>query len=187
MPNPYETDWSNIDLDTDSWRSLIDGMTFEKFITEIDSYAFRDDKEEVAKYFEKRLREITSEAREIFVMNVDNIIAHVNRDAIAEALEAEREAKDQQAMEAILADFHSNSRQWRPISQEKFDYMLECLPPIRMGRGGFVNSEPWDSLPDGEDIYFVALQANGAYYATLGTLAEWDYGSLTSTTDIPKW
>ena len=184
MFNPYETDWSNIDLDTDSWRSLIDGMTFEKFITEIDSYAFRDDKEEVAKYFEKRLREITSEAREIFAMNVDNIIAHVNRDAIAEALEAEREAKDQQAMEYLLADFHSNSRQWRPISQEKFDYMLECLPPIRsMGRGGFVNSEPWDF--DGEDIYFVALQANGAYYATLGTLAEWDSKKLTLD-DIPK-
>ena len=187
MPNAYKTDWSNIDLEREGWQPLIDGMTFDTFIAELDSCSFRDDKEEVAKYFEKRLREITSEAREIFAMNVDNIIAHVNRDAIAEALEAEREEKDQQAMEAILADFHSNSRQWRTISPEKFNYMLECLPPARRGRGGFVNSEPWDSLDDGEDIYFVALQANGAYYATLGTLAEWDYGSLTSTTDIPKW
>ena len=187
MPNPYETGWSNIDLEREGWRSLIDSMTFDQFIVEIDSCSFRDDKKAVSEYFEKRLREIASEARKIFAMNVDNIIAHVNRDAIVEALNADREARDQEAMDLILADFSSNTRQWRPISPEKFNYMLECLPPARMGRGGFVNSEPWDSLDNGEEIYFVALQANGGYYATLDTLAEWDSKDLTLTDDIPKW
>ena len=179
-------DWSNVNLQRYGDCEIISGKTFDILILEAENLN-PSTRETISAHFEKCLRDVVSEARKIFYDNLDNIIAHVNRDAIAEALEAEREKKDQQAMEAILADFHSNSRQWRPISQEKFDYMLECLPPIRMGRGGFVNSEPWDSLPDGEDIYFVALQANGAYYATLGTLAEWDYGSLTSTTDIPKW
>jgi hypothetical protein len=187
MPKPFETDWSNIDLGREGWRSLIDGMTFDGFLTEIDSCSFRNNKELVSAYFEKRLREIASEAREIFRMNVDNIIVHVNRDAIAEALEAEREAKDREVMDQILLDFHSNTRQWRPISQEKFDYMLECLPPIRMGRGGFINSEAWSSLHSGEEVYFVALKGNGICYATLGTVAEWDSKALDLMYDIEKW
>lgn len=185
--NPFATDWSNIDLENEGWQSLIDGMTFASFLVEIDSCSFRDNKEEVSKYFEKRLYEIVSEAREIFAMNIDNIIAYANRHAIAEAFESEREAKDQKVLYQILLDFHKNARVWRPISQEKFNYMLECLPPIRMGRGGFVNSEAWTFLRNGEEVYFVALKGNGQCYATVGTLTEWDSKALDLMYDIPKW
>lgn len=189
MSNPFETDWSNVGLDRESHLSLIDGMTFQELLLEIETGSVGDivDRDTLSKHFEKRLREITSEAREIFAMNVDNIIAYANRHAIAEALEAEREAKDQEVLNQILLDFHANARVWRPISQEKFNYMLECLPPIRRGRGGFVNSEAWSSLCDGEEVYFVALKGNGQCYATLGTLAEWDSKALDLMYDIEKW
>jgi hypothetical protein len=183
---PDEIDWSNVDLQRYGYCEIISGKTFDILVLEVENLNPAT-RESISAHFEKCLRNVVSEAREIFYDNLDNIIAHVNRDAIAEALNADREARDQEAMDLILADFSSNTRQWRPISPEKFNYMLECLPPIRMGRGGFVNSEPWDFLDNGEEIYFVALQANGGYYATLGTLAEWDSKDLTLSEDIPQW
>lgn len=183
---PDEIDWSNVDLEKYGDREIISGKTFDILILEAENLNPAT-RETISEHFEKCLRDVVSEAREIFYDNLDNFVEYVNRHAIAETLENEREAKDQESMDAMLIDFHSNARVWRPISQEKFNYMLECLPPARMGRGGFVNSEPWDSLDNGEEIYFVALQANGGYYATLGTLAEWDSKDLILTNDIPKW
>lgn len=178
--------WSNVDLQRYGDHEIISGKTFDILILEAENLN-PSTRETISAHFEKCLRDVVSEAREIFYDNLDNVVAYANRHAIAEALENEREAKDQETMDVILADFHSNTRQWRPISQEKFDYMLECLPPIRMGRGGFVNSEPWDSLDNGEEIYFVALKGNGVCCATLGTLTEWDSKALDLMYDIPKW
>lgn len=78
MTNPFETDWSNVDLEKESHLSLIDGMTFKELLLDIETGSVGRvvDRESLTKHFEKRLREITSEAREIFYDNLDNIIAH---------------------------------------------------------------------------------------------------------------
>ena len=178
-------DWSNVNLQRYGDCEIISGKTFDILILEAENLNPATQKT-VSEHFEKCLRDVVSEARAIFYDNLDNIIAYANRDAIAEALEAERDEKDQLAVEQMRRDLYSNTRQWRPISQERFDYMFECLPPLRTGCGGFVNSEAYSSIND-EDIYFVAYSVNGNCFAAYGTLAEWDYGSLTSTTDIPKW
>lgn len=188
MPNPFETDRSNVDLEREGSLELISGMTFDALIMEIETGSVDRvvNRETLTRHFEKRLRDIATNAREIFYDNLDNIIAYGNRHAIAEALEAEREEKDRLAIERMRRDLYLNIRTWIPISQERFDYMLECLPPLRMGCGGFVNSEAYSSIND-EEVYFVAYKNNGNCWATYGTLAEWDRGLLTLTDNIPKW
>jgi hypothetical protein len=169
----------------------LDGITFDTLILEIETGSIAGgvvNRETLTKHFESRLRNAATVAREIFHDNIDNIIAYGNRHAIAEAAEADRRAKDQQVCDALEADLRSNTRLWRPISKEYFDYMLGSLPPIRMGRGGFVHMEAWSSIPNSdEDAYFVAIESNGICYATLGTLAEWDIEALSLLYGIPKW
>ena len=33
---------------------------------------------------------------------------------------------------------------WEPVSEERYDEMLEVLPPAAYGSGGFLVGEPWD-------------------------------------------
>lgn len=189
MSDPFATNWSNVDLEREGNLELVSGMSFNDLILEIETGSVGGgvvNRETLTRHFEQHLRNIATNAREIFHDNIDNIIAYGNRHAIAEALDAERDEKDRLAVEQMRRDLYANTRQWRPISQKWFDYMLECLPPLRMGCSGFVNSEAYSSIND-DDVYFVAYKVNGNCFAAYGTLLEWDHGYLSSTNDIPKW
>ena len=179
-------DWSNVNLQRYGDCEIISGKTFDILILEVENLN-PSTRETISAHFEKCLRDVVSEAREIFYDNLDNIVAYANRDAIAEALKNKRLVEDQRVLNLLVQEVYSNSRVWRPISQERFDYMLNCLPPIRMGRGGFMNSEPYDSLDSGEEIYFVALKWDGQCYATYGTVAEWDDKHLSPREEIPQY
>ena len=177
--------WSNVDLQRYGDHEIISGKTFDILILEAENLNPATQKT-ISEHFEKCLRDVVSEAREIFYDNLDNIVAYTNRHAIAEAIETERDEKDRETVQLLAQDLYENRRIWREISQEYFDWMLGCVYPIRQGRGGFVNCEAYSSISE-EDVYFVALKGNGVCYAAYGTLAEWDSKALTLTSDIPKW
>lgn len=190
VSDPFATNWSNVDLEREGDLELVSGMSFNSLILEIETGSVAGgavNRETLTRHFEQHLHNIATDAREVFHDNLDNIIAYGNRHAIAEALENERLVEDQRVLNLLVQEVYSNSRVWRPISQERFDYMLNCLPPIRMGRGGFMNSEPYDSLDSGEEIYFVALKWDGQCYATYGTVAEWDDKHLSPREEIPQY
>lgn len=72
--------WSNLDLDSHEITSrLADPLTAELFLLEIDANEKEITRETLRRHFEKRLRGIVDEAREIFRDNLDNLTDKAKR------------------------------------------------------------------------------------------------------------
>ena len=70
--------WDNVDLNSPFERShkMIDGLTFETFLLEIECNLPIIDAEEVTKQFENDLSDRIDDARFVFKENLANIIKH---------------------------------------------------------------------------------------------------------------
>lgn len=86
----------------------------------------------------------------------------------------------------LSQDLSEDNRVWREIDQESYDIMLEILPPKRMRGNGFVMSEAYDNLENGQNIYLVCYSMREKYFATYGTVSEFDDRLLHPSKDIPK-
>lgn len=83
--------------------------------------------------------------------------------------------------QTLQRDYNSGVRVLRPLTQESSDWMLECLPPARLGGGGYVNSEPYTYSPDsGKCVYFCCITKGGKDYGVYGSLNEYDSGKLAA-------
>jgi hypothetical protein len=80
----YRTDWNNIDMDSPHEASLelLDGLTFETLLTEINCNCQKIDEESVMKQFEEDLQVRIQSAREILQANLQNIIRKAKRDRV---------------------------------------------------------------------------------------------------------
>lgn len=76
---------------------------------------------------------------------------------------------------AVIMDFDEFMRQkaarqhtpitWERSTAEKYDEMLECLPPASMYGGGFLVGEPWDhDAETGEPRYQGFRHSGDGYY-----------------------
>jgi hypothetical protein len=76
MSNPFETDWSNVDLDSESHLSLIEGLSFDTLLLEINCNIQIQEinAKTVTEQFELDLQSRIDEAREIFRANLKNIV-----------------------------------------------------------------------------------------------------------------
>jgi len=60
------------------------------------------------------------------------------------------------------------------VTAEKYYYMLECLPPIRMNGNAFLVGEPHDHI-EGKARYALYFEKGGQYfYGGLSTTADYD-------------
>lgn len=76
----YGIDWSNVDLKDafQSSRNLIEGLTFDTLLLEINCNLREINAATVTAQFETDLRSRIDEAREIFRDNLNNIVRHAN-------------------------------------------------------------------------------------------------------------
>jgi hypothetical protein len=74
----------------------------------------------------------------------------------------------------VTDDFNRNDCQWRDISQEAYDWFLNCVPPLRFNGNYFLNSEPCTHLDSGEGVYSGCKEESGKYYARFLTLKQHD-------------
>jgi len=78
--NPYGTDWSNIDLNSNYQTSLpiVDEYTFDSLLMEINCNIPKIDAQSVMRQFETALQSRIDSAREIMRDNLENIVKHAN-------------------------------------------------------------------------------------------------------------
>lgn len=78
----YGIDWNNVDLsDTyESSRNIIENLTFDALLLEISCNLREINAETVREQFETDLRSRIDESREIFRMNLENIVAHARKE-----------------------------------------------------------------------------------------------------------
>lgn len=55
---------------------------------------------------------------------------------------------------------------WTEITEEKYDYYLEVLPPAIMTGNGFMVGEPWDHNAEGYPRYQACVRLGGKFYAS---------------------
>jgi hypothetical protein len=80
MPSPYETNWSNIDLECESHLNLIEGLSFDILLLEIDCNIQEINAKTVTEQFESDLQSRVDEAREIFQANLSNIVKKAQKE-----------------------------------------------------------------------------------------------------------
>lgn len=67
-------------------------------------------------------------------------------------------------MKMIKTDYDTmHPMTWKRVDEERFDYMLECLPPIDWNSKGFLVGEAWSTI-QGEEAYCAFFSHNGDYY-----------------------
>ena len=78
----YGIDWENIDLDSpfESSRNLIENLTFDTLLLEINCNLREINAESVRVQFEADLQSRVAEAREIFAANIANIVQHARKE-----------------------------------------------------------------------------------------------------------
>jgi len=78
----YGIDWNNIDLDSPSEAShnIIEGLTFDALLLEINCNLRDINAETVTEQFETDLQSRIREARDIFRMNLKNIVRHARKE-----------------------------------------------------------------------------------------------------------
>lgn len=78
----YGIDWNNVDLDSPSETShnLIEGLTFDALLLEINCNLPEINAETVTAQFESDLQSRISEARDIFRTNLKNIVRHTRKE-----------------------------------------------------------------------------------------------------------
>jgi|GEM_PF-2746190 len=88
-------------------------------------------------------------------------------------------------------DLH-NSERWRggldhaktkgfpktEMCEDAYWHFLECVPPKRMARGGFVCGEPHSHNSQGEAVYLCGTKEGNKYFAKYGTLKQFDSNKL---------
>lgn len=64
---------------------------------------------------------------------------------------------------------------WKEVSAERYDEMLNILPPLAWSEKGFLVSEPFSQTVDGQTTYAAFVHHAGRYYEAEGsiTLAAW--------------
>jgi len=70
------TDWENVDLETEGDKWLVDALTFNDLLLEISCNLPEINNLSVVKQFHDSLERIKADAVEVFVANLDNIVAH---------------------------------------------------------------------------------------------------------------
>lgn len=77
----YGIDWNNVDLDSafESSRNLIEGLTFDCLLLEINCNLRDINHATVTAQFETDLQSRISEARDIFKSNLTNIVNHARK------------------------------------------------------------------------------------------------------------
>ena len=80
-------------------------------------------------------------------------------------------------------DLQNDDRIWREIDGDSFDEMMNCVPPLRLNSLGFLSSEPYTHLQNGDAIYLSCIAANEKFWAAYLTLKDWKSVSIKS---IPK-
>lgn len=78
----YGIDWNNVNLDSpsESSRNLVEGLTFDTLLLEINCNLREINAETVTAQFEIDLQSRISEARDIFRMNLKNIVRHAKKE-----------------------------------------------------------------------------------------------------------
>ena len=78
----YGIDWNNVDLadSFESSRNLIENLTFDALLIEINCNLREINAETVRAQFEEDLWGRVREAREIFAANLANIVAHAQKE-----------------------------------------------------------------------------------------------------------
>ncbi|BDI20968.1 hypothetical protein ANSO36C_67700 (plasmid) [Nostoc cf. commune SO-36] len=74
----------------------------------------------------------------------------------------------------VTEDFYKNDCQWREITEETYDWFLECVPPLRQNGSYFLNGEPYTHLRNGEGVYLGCKEESGRYYCRLMTVKQYD-------------
>lgn len=96
---------------------------------------------------------------------------------------------------SLAADLEGNDRRWHEIDESSFDYMLDILPPLAVAGGGYITSEPYTHLPNGEGVYLACVPSKEShllriqFFAAYLTLKEFKSASLSGfpRSDIPKY
>lgn len=65
---------------------------------------------------------------------------------------------------------HWHDFEWTEISEERFDYLLGVVPPIKYFFGGFAVGEAMDHDEAGRPIYQICRAVGGKYFQTEGTI-----------------
>ena len=78
----YGIDWNNVNLASsfESSRNLIEGLTFDALLLEVDCNLRVINEQTVTAQFELDLRSRIDEAREIFRANLANIVEHAQKE-----------------------------------------------------------------------------------------------------------
>jgi len=64
-------------------------------------------------------------------------------------------------------------RYWQEIDEERYDWLMNCVPPLRYFGNAFLNSEAYTSTEDGRTSIFMCCSViNGRFYYRLCTVAE---------------
>lgn len=81
----YGIDWNNVNLNSafESSRNLIENLTFETLLLEINCNLPTINAATVAAQFETDIQSRVDEAREIFAANLANIVRHARRERAA--------------------------------------------------------------------------------------------------------
>jgi len=53
---------------------------------------------------------------------------------------------------------------WKEITEDRFDEMLGCVPPIRLEGCSFLNGEPLDCNRHGQNIYSAFTRVANRYF-----------------------
>ena len=67
---------------------------------------------------------------------------------------------------------------WKETTQERFYYMLKCLPPIYGKNADFACSEPLTHNGNGQNVYRIYRMFDGKFYEAVGTRQQMDSATL---------
>lgn len=70
---------------------------------------------------------------------------------------------------------------WKEITEEHFDYMLGCVPPLRLQGTAFLCGEPLRFNDKGKNVYSAFIEIEGKYFESECTEAEFRPFSWTIT------
>ena len=71
---------------------------------------------------------------------------------------------------------------WKEITEEHFDYMLGCVPPLHFTGAAFLCGEPLCFNDNGKNVYSAFIEVNGQYFESECT--EVEFRPFTWTIEI---
>lgn len=70
--------------------------------------------------------------------------------------------------------YQNKLRSWITIDEERYDSLLESVPPLRQSGNSFICGEPVLF-----HVYYICREVNGKYQYLLGSLDEWNKGIVS--------